>query len=265
MNSRIRHALALAVALLALSSGAVSALEVEESIEETYPLEAGGEVSVRNVNGSIEVDAWSRDEVRVVAVKRVRASSRDRADEILERTVVDVDASRSHVSIETELPRSSDGVLSWIFGNRTNARVSYRITVPDRADVTVRTTNGKVRARGIAGRVAASSTNGAIDIAEIRGSVDASTTNGAVTVDLAEIAPNRDMSFSSTNGGIRVTVPKTARISIDASTTNGGIRLDGLQADIRSQSRRRLEADVNGGGPEVDISTTNGGIRIRGS
>jgi DUF4097 and DUF4098 domain-containing protein YvlB len=73
------------------------------------------------------------------------------------------------------------------------------------------------------------------------------------------------MSFSSTNGGIRVTVPRNARISIDASTTNGGIRLaDDLQVDVRSKSRRKLEADVNGGGPEIDISTTNGGIRIEG-
>jgi DUF4097 and DUF4098 domain-containing protein YvlB len=261
---RIRNTLIIAAALLLVGAGAAMALEVEETFDQTYELSPGGEVSVTNVNGQIEVGSWNRDEVRIEAVKKVKASSRDRAEEALEETRIEVETSSDRVRVKTDLPSSSGGFLSWIFGNHTNAQVSYRVTVPSRADVHVRTTNGKLQVRGVAGHVEASSTNGGIDIGDIRGSVDASTTNGGVSVELAEITPDRSMSFSSTNGGIRVTVPRNARISIDASTTNGGIRLNGLQADIRSKSRRRLEADVNGGGPEIDINTTNGGIRIEG-
>ena len=264
MHARTRHALALGAVLLLVVSGAASALEKEETFDQTYPLAAGGEVSIRNVNGSIEVGTWDRDEVRVVAVKKVRASSGGRADEILASTRVDVEASSDRVSVKTELPRSSGGFLAWMFGNDSHASVSYRITVPDRADVDLGTTNGKLEVRGVAGRVEASSTNGHIDMSDIRGAVDASTTNGGVSVALAEVAAGQDMSFSSTNGGIRVTVPRSARLSIRASTTNGGIHLDDLSADVRSKSRRRLVADVNGGGPELHLSTTNGGIRING-
>lgn len=261
---RVRNTLILAAALLLVGAGSAAAVEVEETFDQTYSLEAGGEVSVTNVNGKIEVDSWNRDEVRIEAVKRAKASSRDRAQEVLDETRIDVDTAPDRLSVKTDLPRSEGGVLSWLFGGGTNAQVSYRVTVPSRADVRVRTTNGKLEVRGVAGHVKASSTNGGIDIEDIRGSVDASTTNGGVSVELAEITPDRSMSFSSTNGGIRITVPRSARLSIDASTTNGGIRLDDLQADIRSKSRRRLKADVNGGGPEIEIDTTNGGIRIRG-
>lgn len=264
MRSPIRQSLIFAAVLLAVGAGAAAAVDVEETFDHTYPLEAGGSVSVRTVNGGIEVESWDRDEVRVVAVKKARASSRSRAEEVLERTRVEVDASRDRVAVKTELPQSSGGLLSWVFGNSTSAQVSYRVTVPSRADVEVSTTNGKVEVRGVAGHVEASSTNGGLTIADIRGSVDASTTNGGVSVELTEVTPGRSMSFSSTNGGIRVTVPRDARISIDAHTTNGGINVDGLQADIRSKSRRHLRADVNGGGPEIEVSTTNGGIKIQG-
>ena len=30
------------------------------------------------------------------------------------------------------------------------------------------------------------------------------------------------------------------------------------------QSRRRLDATINGGGPTIRVETTNGGIRVRG-
>ena len=37
--------------------------------EQTYPLNANGRVSVSNVNGSIIVEAWDRNEVHLEAVK----------------------------------------------------------------------------------------------------------------------------------------------------------------------------------------------------
>ncbi|MGD2114993.1 MAG: DUF4097 family beta strand repeat-containing protein [Acidobacteriota bacterium] len=264
MQGRARNTLIIAAALLLAGTGAAWAVEVEETFDQTYSLSPGGEVSVTNVNGQVEVESWDRDEVRIEAVKKVKASSRERAEEALEETRIEIETTRDRIRVRTDLPSSSGGFLSWLFGNSANAQVSYRVTVPSRADVHVRTTNGKLQVRGVAGHVEASSTNGGIDIADIRGSVDASTTNGGVSVELAEVSPDRSMSFSSTNGGIRVIVPRDARISIDASTTNGGIRLSDLQADVRSKSRRKLRADVNGGGPEIDISTTNGGIRIEG-
>lgn len=259
-----RTALAAALLLALVGASGAAAVEVEERFDQTYPLAAGGEVSVKNVNGSIHVATWGRDEVRVEATKKAKASSRDAAEEALRLTEIEVDAGSGSVRVETDLPSSSDGILDWVFGRHTNASVSYRITVPREADVEVRTTNGSLEVREVAGRVEARSTNGAIKVAGVRGTVDAATTNGGIAVELAELEPGRGMKFSSTNGGIRVTVPRSARVSVDARTTNGGISLDDLDADIVAKSRRKLQADVNGGGPEITVRTTNGGIRIGG-
>lgn len=261
-HTRWTHA-ACALALLFLAAPAF-AVELEERIDQRYDLGAGGSVSVSNVNGAILVQGWDGDEVRVEAVKKVKAGSRDSAEEAMRRLEVRIDHQGDHLEIDTKLPKRSEGVFDWMFGNHSNANVTYTVSVPRRTDVEVDTVNGKVRVRGVAGRVGASTTNGGIEMEDLRGSVRASTTNGGIDVELVEVSAGQGMRFSTTNGGIDLVLPRTIQASVDADTTNGGIDLDGLQADIRSKSRRHLRAEVNGGGPEIELSTTNGGIRIHG-
>lgn len=254
----------LAVALL-VTSAAAQALERQATYDKTFPLAASGEVTVGNTNGSVEVSSWDRNEVHVQAVKRVRAGTSARVDEALQRLEVRVDASSDRVEIQTTGDRDSGGFLSWIFGNHVEASVSYTISVPRGARVSVETVNGKVRIHGVAGAVDASTTNGSVELTELAGEANASTTNGSVRVELSRMPAEASMRLRTTNGGIRLTVPQDARLSIDASTVNGGIDISGLEANLSRHSRRHVEATVNGGGgSQVRLSTVNGGIRISG-
>jgi hypothetical protein len=72
------------------------------------------------------------------------------------------------------------------------------------------------------------------------------------------------VSLSCTNGGIALRVPSDAKATISASVTNGGINAEGLSLETTQSSRRRLEARLNGGGPQIKIEGTNGGIRLSG-
>lgn len=263
MNRTRSISVACALALLLAASPAL-AVELEKRLEKTYDLGAGGELAVRNVNGAVVVEGWDRDVVRVEAVKKVRAGSRERAEEALERLEVRVKHEGDRLEIRTHRPDSSSGFLSWVFGSHVQGGVSYTVTVPRQTDVEVDTVNGKVVIRGLEGAVDADTTNGAIEVDDVRGSVDAGTTNGSIRVALQAVRDGRSMRFSTTNGAIRLSLPRSARVSLDASTTNGGIDLDDLPADVRSQSRRHLRADLNGGGPEIRLTTTNGGIKIAG-
>ncbi len=253
----------LAVALLGMSAAA-QAVERQATYDKSFPLAAGGEVTVGNTNGSVEVEAWDRDEVRVQAVKKVRAGTSSRVDEALKRLEVRVEASSDRVEIQTAGDRDSSGFLSWIFGNHVEASVSYTLSVPRMARVEVDTVNGKVRVHGVGGHVAAETTNGSVELSDLGGGASASTTNGGVRVELSQVPSGASMRFETTNGGIHLTVPRDAHLSIDASTTNGGIDISGLEASIGRHSRRHVEADVNGGGADVRLSTTNGGIKISG-
>lgn len=265
-RQRTRYTLfALAVlVVLAGASPALAAVELEESFDRSFDLGSGGSVAVANVNGSVQVEAWDRDEVRVLAVKKVKAGSRSSAEEALEQVRVEIDRRGDRLEIETELPRRESGFFSWLVGNQVQANVRYEISVPRSTDVEIRTVNGKIRVEGVRGRVQADTTNGGIEMTGLRGSVRAGTVNGGIDVALVQVEDGRDMRLSTTNGGIDLRIPRDVRATIDAQTVNGGIGLEGIDADVSRRGRRHLNADLNGGGPEIRLSTTNGGIDIHG-
>ena len=53
----------------ACRSGVSQRCAADENFHQTYPLAAGGSFALENVNGSVQVEGWSRDEVEVSAVK----------------------------------------------------------------------------------------------------------------------------------------------------------------------------------------------------
>jgi|CXWL01.1.fsa_nt_gi hypothetical protein len=235
----------------------------EERFDQTVALAAGGEVSISNINGSVKVMTWDRPEVKIEAVKKLRAGNETRAREELARTVIQVEVSAHRVAIETKANRRGDGgFFSWLGGHSGNSNVTYVVTVPARADVSAETVNGAVVIRDLVGRVKAETINGGIEISGIVGAVDADTVNGGIDVAVTAFGDRDAISLSTVNGGITLALPATAQASIDAEVTNGGIHCDlPLTREIK-KSRRHLQGEIGGGGVEIDLDTTNGGIDI---
>jgi len=220
----------------------------------TYELEPGGSVEIRNVNGKIRVERSTGRTVEVVATKSGRGGTPDEAKRALERIEIVETAAPSSIRIETKLQRTG----SW-FGSSPS--VEYAVRVPEGGRLSVTTVNGGVELRDISGDITAETTNGGISARDVAGSIDASTTNGGVDVEMLELG-DRGARLECTNGGISLRLPAGARATISASVTNGGINTSGLNLDTTESTRRRMEARLNGGGPEVRIQGTNGGIRI---
>src|SRR3979409_654328 len=66
-------AFVLVAAIAATRAGRAATLE--ERFEHVYPLPSGGTFALGNVNGDVAIAPWNRAEVRVPAVKRVKAGS----------------------------------------------------------------------------------------------------------------------------------------------------------------------------------------------
>jgi hypothetical protein len=93
--------------------------------------------------------------------------------------------------------------------------------------------------------------------------IDASTTNGGVDVELARVDPG-GAKLECTNGGIALGLPSSSSATLSARVTNGGIDTGGLSIMTRGESsRRRMDGDLNGGGPRISMACTNGGIELR--
>lgn len=261
IRTRMRTAAALLPVLLFVSACDIAMAEFHEQEtaewRKSYELGPGGRVEIGNVNGKIEVTPSQGNAVEVYAKRISKAASKEAAKEALERIQI-VDSSDSGVvKVETKINRSGGGMF-----NHSQAQVEYVVKVPARAELKVSTVNGGVEISGLSGRISAETTNGGIRGRDIAGELEAVTTNGGVDVDLTAV-PAGGVKLECTNGGIVLRLPGDARATISARVANGGIDATGLNLATRGESsHRRLDGDLNGGGPRISLEGTNGGIKI---
>ena len=257
MMSRRFVASASLAALLALPACGELALNASATDEwtRTYPLSDGGEVSIENANGRVEVDAGDPGTVEVHAERIAKGSTDEAAKQLLPRITINEDVRPDRVAISTA---KMSGVMIG-----ASFEVRYRVRAPKNAALKIGNTNGGIRVSGISGPIEAHGTNGAVNGRDLGGAVDASIVNGGVTVDMAAVGSQRII-LNATNGGVTLSVPDDAKSDVDASVVNGGIAVTGVKIEVVEQTRRHLQGRMNGGGgASIELKTINGGVRIR--
>lgn len=203
-------------------------------------------------NGSIVVEAWDRNEIRVRAVVRGQARTAERAREIAGSVQVQSGGGRV----------SASGPDS---GRREWWSVSYRINVPRKNDLDLNASNGGITITGVTGNLKFDTTNGGVRLTDLGGRVSGSTRNGGLTVSLTGSRwDGEGIDVETSNGGVTVAVPDGYNAALDASTTNGGMSIDfpiTVQGNLTGR-RTNIQTTLGSGGPEVRVRTTNGGVRI---
>lgn len=251
-------------AMLLIVSTAASAASLTETVDRTFNVRPGANVTLKNVNGRITVKAWDQPRVKVVAVKEVEAG-RDELKKVMQELRVEFVERDGGLSINTRYPNEDRKVASlfdWMFGDHVEAEVQYDLLVPRTMNVDVTNTNGSIRLSDVTGKHELDTTNGKIEVSRCAGSLDASTTNGSITAELQQVAKGQPLSFSTTNGRIEVAVPANLAVDVDAGTTNGSIHSD-LPVTTTKIGSNSLRGSINGGGTPLRMRTTNGGISIR--
>jgi DUF4097 and DUF4098 domain-containing protein YvlB len=256
-----RLTLAAALLILAATAGAST---LEETIDRTIDVRPGATVTLTNTNGRVTIGSWDQPRVRIVAHKKVEGS-RDDARDAMKALRVDIVPQNGGVTVRTQHPKLNDGfssIFDWLLGNHIEAQVRYELTIPRSMNVDVTNTNGGIHLADVTGHLELDTTNGKIEVERCAGSIDASTTNGGIYADLIGIAKGSQLRFSTTNGRIELTVPKSLAADIEAGTTNGGISTD-LPVQTTRFSRNSLRGTINGGGVPLRLHTTNGSIEIK--
>ena len=251
-------------AMLLIVSTAASAASLTETVDRTFNVRPGANVTLKNVNGRITVKAWDQPRVKVVAVKEVEADRDDVKNAMKELRVEFVERDGG-LSINTRYPnedRKAASIFDWMFGDHVQAEVQYDLMVPRTMNVDVTNTNGSIHLSDVTGKHELDTTNGKIEVTRCAGSLDASTTNGSITAELQKVAKGQPLSFSTTNGRIEVAVPANLAVDVDAGTTNGSIKTD-LPVATTKIGSNSLRGSINGGGTPLRMRTTNGGISIR--
>lgn len=247
--------------LTMLTSGARTQTEerLREEFHQTYPLAADGRVNLENINGSVRITAWDRNEVKVDAVKW--AYTRER----LQEAKIEISANANSIYIKTEYPDRDQYFTDDRYKRRENpASVEYTLTVPRGARIdSIELINGGLEISGLTGDVKASLINGRLTARGLTGEAKLSTINGRLDATFDRLDAAKPITLNSVNGGLSLTLPSDSNAELKADTVHGGISNDfGLPVRKGKYVGRNLAGRLGQGGPRIRLSNVNGSINI---
>ncbi|HXW55942.1 MAG TPA: DUF4097 family beta strand repeat-containing protein [Candidatus Cybelea sp.] len=240
-----RAAFALAAVLCSCGTG----FAANETFLRTYPLSSGGSFVLENINGSVRVEGWERDEVEVRAVKTAVTDVRD-----LDRVKIEVCREPGQVEVHTRYPE----------GQGVEVAVEYVIHVPYRVLLgSVQTVNGSVVVRGVEGGGDLRSVNGNVEVLNSSGRFSAKTTNGDLHLELRRLADGGPMNIETVNGSVVLGLPSDAQANLKILNMNGDFSSElAMTASMGTPASRVFRARLGSGGGQISVRTVNGGIHL---
>ena len=226
-----------------------------EKFDQTYPLNADGRVSVSNVNGSIVVEAWDRNEVKVEATKIADSK------ETLADTEIKVDARPEYLAIEVNCDSWKQD-RSW--RNNRKVEVQFHLWVPRTAVLNeIETVNGNVTVSNFVNMTKISAVNGDVNATNLRGTANLSTVNGEVKADFDRLENSSRISLSTVNGRVSLIIPSDSSAKIKADSLNGSITNDfGLPVRKGQYVGRDLYGQLGSGAVQIKLDSVNGPLSV---
>jgi hypothetical protein len=240
----------LVVLACVLCSGLPVLANTDQVFLKTYPLPSGGHFVLDNVNGSVQVEGWDREEVEVRAVKTSNNDARD-----LDRVQIEVESHPDEVDVHTRYPD----------GEGVEVAVEYHIHVPNRVLLgSIQTVNGSLFVRGVDGGGELKSVNGNVEVVESSGRFNAKTTNGNLRLEFSHLIDGAPMKLETVNGSVVLGLPSNASADLNVHNMNGDLYSDfpvTSTSDLPGARAFRGKLGHGGGGP-ISVRTVNGGIRL---
>jgi len=235
----------------------VQTQDLVEKFEQTYPLNADGRVSVSNVNGSIVVEAWDRNEVRLEATKI--ADSKESMD------MLDIEVNARPELLRVEAKFKSTNV--WGQGDRYRNRkieVQFRLMVPRRAILSgIDSVNGTVTVSNFTNVTKISAVNGNVVATNLRGTAKLSTVNGQVYASFDRLEAGSSVNLDTVNGRVNLELPSDINATIKADSLNGSITNDfGLPVRKGKYVGRDLHGQIGTGEVQLKLNSVNGSLQI---
>lgn len=231
--------------------------DVTEKFDQTYPLPADGRISVTNINGSIVVEAWDRNEVRVEATKIADSQ------ETLNEVQIKVSSRADAVRVEADWG-------SWKLRDRSDSNrdrrieVQFKISAPRGAVLnSIETINGSVTLAEFTNFTKASAVNGDVNAGNLRGTANLSTVNGEVKAEFERVDQGSKISLNTVNGAVRVLLPSDVNATVKADSLNGEISNEfGLPVRKGQFIGRNLYGRLGSGDVQIRLNSVNGPLSI---
>ena len=241
---RLSAKLVLFASLLLLGALSMGSVYGQKSLSKRYPAGKNVRIELKNISGTITVESWNRDEIKLTATlesPKTNVLPRQTSDAFIVDVMAD---NRGH---------SSD------VGN-----VNFMLQVPVNSSVDLETMSGQITVTNIRGRLVRAhvSADGDIELSGISASqVYAQNNIGNIFFD-GEFAKGGTYRFQSAKGDITIRIPADSAFNLEAANPNKKITLGQFwNKDIRSLSEgRKYVGDVIDGRSKVIVTNFQGSI-----
>ena len=228
-------------ALLALTSLPFN-VAAQHQLSRRYPVGKNVRIELRNISGTIVVEAWNKDEIRLTAT---------------------IESKKAQV-----LPKQTDQSLVVDVMNDNRGRgdvgdINFKLQVPVNSSVDLATISGNINVTNIRGGLVRAyvSTEGDIELTNIVASkVIAQNITGNIFFD-GEFLGGGNYEFKSNKGDITIRIPANSDFRFVASSPARRIAMnDFWNNNLKSYDGRKYEGYVGGGRSFLSIINYSGQI-----
>lgn len=228
--------------VVAVFLSAVASVNAQQKISKRYPGGKNVRIELRNVSGTIVVEAWKRDEIKLTAT---------------------IESKKSHI-----VPRQVDqclmiDVMSDNRGRGDVGDINFKLQVPADSSVDVETRTGNITVTNIRSRLVRAhvSSEGDIELSNVVAErVIAQNVTGNIFFD-GEFLSGGTYDFKSGKGEIQIRIPGNSAFSLVASSPARRIVLnDFWNNKMKTHDGRRVVGDVGDGRASVSVTNFMGQI-----
>lgn len=220
----------------------VSGVKAQQKLSKRYPVPKNVRVELKNISGTITVESWNRDEVKLTALldsPKATLSPRQTSEAL----IVDVMADNR---------------------GRDVGDVNFKLQVPVNSSVDLETMRGQITVSNIRGGLVSAhvSSEGDIELIGIGASTVYARNNiGDIFFD-GEISRGGTYRFQSSKGNITIRIPADSAFNLEAAASNKKIALGQFWNNgIKSFGEgRKMVGDVGDGRSRMSVINFQGSI-----
>lgn len=222
----------------------------ERQVTLSEPLQPGSSFAAQTSDGHITVEGAQVAECHVIATIVARAVTEGAARELAEAIKVELEPTANGLATKIEKP---------LYKRNRNFSVSFEVTVPDRTDLQLTSSDGAIKVASVAGKVEARTSDGSVSVEDTNGNAKLRTSDGSITC--TEVSADT-LELRTSDGSI--TVLRSSAKSCDAHTSDGNITVAEVQGNnltLRTSDGGIKCSDITAG--RLNCRTSDGSIHIQ--
>ncbi len=267
----------------------------DQTVEKTFAVDGMPRLRVQNVSGETAIRVGAPGQVRVVARKRVKGGSADRAKRLLENVEVRIEQKGNDIFVEPHLYEQERSWLDLFRGKRF--RVDFEITVPRETAINAQTVSGELDLHGTRGPARMESVSGDVNIEDVQGpmriksvsgdvqctdyvgSVDGSsvsgdvdirgrvhacelhTVSGDISIDLDPEIGGRESHLKTISGDVEIGLLASSCVC-EYHTASGDLECE-LPARVMREGRKDRTVVIGDGRSRLSVRTVSGDFTIK--